>query len=189
MKKILYIDKAKVNHELAELANLRDKTNRIFELLWEFGISEPEAIKSPIDAVHTKFKESIQSRSEFSVKPEKVAELIGKEQEYSELIKLAAFVVEHRHFNLIRFNKTKFSIIGNAEKQLTEEASVYLTKKAEIELAEKIESFIASTYEIGEALGVKIMPWKLLQLLPVLRMIDGKPMINHLRFKKLLEKK
>ena len=185
-KKILFIDTSLVRDQMISLEHLTTKTNELWDLLWDFGISDPEAIKDPIKAVNEKLHESTVIKSEFEIAAEKIAELINKTEPYKRLKELAGEVTNHKLFDKIRWNKERFSISSHAKKQLEEEATQYLTGTKEINLAERLEKFIQEYNWICDTFGFSpLIRKRLLNALPLFRfdVVNGKVVINPRRFK------
>ncbi len=185
MKKTIFIDNDLVKIELGEINTFKENLNKVYQILSEFGINDPEAAKAPIDAVHKKLKESMKLNNSFEVEPGKLSELIGKSQQYKELQELNKIVVGSPYLDQLRWNKTSFSLKGNVTKEITERASVILTNEKQIDLANRIESFVTEAESISEGLGIKIIPMHLVKALPVLKYKNGKIIINHYQFLRL----
>lgn len=166
MEKTLLVHQREIDLVLQEISQLKELYNKIYSLLNEFGIEDPAAVKSPIEAVNSKLKDSIKVQGNFEVAPHKAAELIGKSQQYNDLITISKETVNHPHAEKIRWNKKSFSINANVRKDLTREFSVIITDPDQIKLAERVDAFINEAHSLANDLGKKIIPMNLLKVFP-----------------------
>ena len=179
MEKTIFIDKDRVRIELNEINNFKEILNKVYQILSEFGVDDPEAAKNPLEAVQKKLKESMKLNNLFEPEPVKIADFIGKTQQYKELQEFNKIIVGSPYLNQLRWNKTSFSLKGNVTKEITERASVILKDEKQIELANRIESFIDEANNIANELGIKLIPMHFIRSLPVLKYIKGNIVINH----------
>ncbi len=173
-KKAFFINSSGCREKLLELTTLTEKTNKLWDVLWEFGITDPEAIKTPLESVNAKLAESTIIKSEFKIDPEKIADLIGKTEAYKKVKEMNS-ISKNKLFDKIRFNKENFSISSHAKKQIEEESAIYLTDPKEIEIAKRFEnlsnewSALCDIFKMGPLIKKRI-----LNLLPVYRFEDEK---------------
>ena len=52
-KKLLYLNQSRVNQAMLEVSNYNELVNNVFNLLLQFGITDQEAIKNPIEAINS----------------------------------------------------------------------------------------------------------------------------------------
>jgi hypothetical protein len=175
-KKILYIDKNRIEAELLEV----NKTNTIASELWQkltmFGVTDPEAIKNPIDAVVTILHNSMPSNG-VAIPLSNILKLTNKEEEYKEVSNLSSRLESMKYLNLLQFTGTSFSVRTDARQIITDSLTPYTTDPKEIILVERIEKMIDEAYSIAEILGFSLGYSDILRLFRAYR-VEGKTFVS-----------
>lgn len=175
MKKKLYIDKYFINREMLEVEKLNGYVSKLHNLLLLFGVSDPGAIKDPINIVNKKLIESMPTK-EFETPISNILKLINKESEYKALLGVSDRVMGHKYIDMLVFSKNYFSVSPVANLMLTDLLTPYTTDPKEIEFVERIEKFIDEAASLSEILGVNLGNTDVLRTFHAHR-INGKTLI------------
>jgi hypothetical protein len=179
MEKVIFLDEDKLKRDLKEIHSFQERMNRTYQILKEFGIEDPEAVKTPLEAANNRLKQIISHDDKVEIDPGKAAELINKGSLYEELKVLNKAIVKNPFLDKVRWNKKQFCFRGNVEKELREEAAVKLINPKQIELHNRLEAFIKESEEVTNEFGVRYQFAVMVHFLPPFQIKNGKIIINH----------
>ena len=174
-KKLLYIDKYLINHEMLVVDELHGYTNELFSLLNQFGITDPGAIKDPITYVHEKLKESMPTQG-IETPIANILKLINKEKEYKAIIHVSNRVQGHKYIELLDYVDGYFRVKPTALLTITDKLTPYITDPDQIEFANRIEKFVDEAYNLSEQLGISLGGTDFYRTFKAYR-VDGKTLL------------
>ena len=155
-KKLLYIDEVRIEMELIALNQLSYDACNLFSVLnKEFGITDPESIKNPVEVLHKKIKDSSPVNG-FDTPIENTLKLIDKVKEYKSIMSLKRRVVNHKYLDLLDFVGERILIKPDAEEIIRDKMTPFVTVPEQIEFVERLERFANEAKYFSDKMGITL---------------------------------